>query len=233
LPSVPRSIEAPLETHAQCATATLHVLDQARRANVRRLVYAASSSAYGNLPKPAKQESDPSQPLSPYAAGKLAGEMYCQAFYHSYGFETVCLRYFNVFGPRQDPNSPYSAVIPLFISKMIQGSPPTVYGDGQQSRDFVYIQNVVDANLLAAQAKAAPGLVFNVGCGKSYDLLHLIKSLNRILRTDLQPRFEPPRIGDVRDSLADISAARNVLGYDPKIDLEEGLQRTADFLHQR
>jgi UDP-glucose 4-epimerase len=232
LPSVPRSIEAPLETHAKCATATLHMLDQARQANVRRFVYAASSSAYGNMPKPAKQETDPCQPLSPYAAGKLAGEMYCQSFFHSYGFETVCLRYFNVFGPRQDPNSPYSAVIPLFISKMVQGTPPTVYGDGGQSRDFVYIDNVVNANLLAAQATGAPGLVFNVGCGVSFNLLHLITSLNRILGTDLKPNFEAPRVGDVRDSLADISLARSVLGFDPKVDLEEGLRRTAAFFRK-
>ena len=229
LASVPRSVERPLDTHANCTTATLMILDQARRAKVRRFVYAASSSAYGNLPKPAKQETDPCQPLSPYAAAKLAGEMYCQSFYQSYGLETVCLRYFNVFGPRQDPNSPYSAVIPLFISKMIKGIPPTVYGDGEQSRDFVYIQNVVDVNLLAAQAKAAPGKVFNVGCGTSFNLLQLIAGLNRILGIDLKPKFEAARPGDVRDSLADISAARSVLGYVPQIDLEQGLQRTVEY----
>jgi UDP-glucose 4-epimerase len=229
LASVPLSIDRPLDTHANCATATLILLDQARRANVRRFVYAASSSAYGNLPKAAKQESDPLQALSPYAAAKLAGELYCQSFFHSFGLETVCLRYFNVFGPRQDPNSPYSAVIPLFISKMVQGIAPTIYGDGKQSRDFVYIENVVDANLLAAQAKDAPGKVFNVGCGMSSDLLQLIGSLNRILGTDLKPNFEAARPGDVRDSMADISATRSILGFEPRIDLDQGLQRTADF----
>ena len=229
LASVPRSIEQPLDTHANCATVTLQVLNEARRADVRRVVYAASSSAYGNLPKPAKQESDPCQPLSPYAAAKLAGEMYCQSFFHSYGFETVCLRYFNVFGPRQDPNSPYSAVIPLFITSMIAGKRPIVFGDGQQSRDFVFIQNVVDINLLAAEAKNAAGLVFNVGCGRSYNLLQLIASLNRILHTNLQPDFHSPRSGDVRESLADISLARTVLGYQAQIDLEQGLQQTVDF----
>lgn len=229
LASVPRSVEHPLDTHAHCATATLNVLDHARRAGAGRVVYAASSSAYGNLPNPAKKETDPLAPLSPYAAAKLAGEMYCQSFYHSYGFQTVCLRYFNVFGPRQDPNSPYSAVIPLFITAMVAGKRPTVFSDGLQSRDFVFISNVVDANLLAAEAKDAPGGTFNIGCGRSYNLLQLIDALNRLLGTNLQPSFQAARPGDVRDSLADISQAKKVLGYQPRVDFEEGLRRTVEY----
>src|SRR5688500_10134298 len=166
LASVPRSIESPLETHAACATGTLSVLDAARRAGVKRVVYAASSSAYGNQPTPRKSEADLPAPLSPYAAAKLAGEHYCQAFFHSYGLETVCLRYFNVFGPRQDPSGPYAAVIPLFILALLAGRQPTIHGDGLQTRDFTYVENVVEANLLAAAAPRAAGGVFNVGSGE-------------------------------------------------------------------
>lgn len=229
LASVQLSVERPLESHAHCLTATLNLLDQARRAGVQRMVYAASSSAYGNIPKPAKQETDPTQPLSPYAAAKLGGELYSQAFFHSYGFETVCLRYFNVFGPRQDPKSPYSAVIPLFMTAMLGGNRPTVFGDGLQSRDFVFIRNVVDANLLAAEATAAPGRSFNVGCGKSYNLLDLISQLNGLLGTQLEPDFQDARPGDVRESLADISLSRQVLGYEPRVDLSQGLRETLEF----
>jgi UDP-glucose 4-epimerase len=229
LASVQRSVDFPLDSHAHCATSTVNVLDQARRAGVRRVVYAASSSAYGSVPKPAKQETDPLMPLSPYAAAKLSGEMYCQAFFQTYGLETVCLRYFNVFGPRQDPKSPYSAVIPLFITAMLSGQRPTVFGDGHQSRDFVYIENVVQANLLAADAPAAPGGTFNIGCGRSYSLLDLIAALNHMLGTSLQPDFHPPRPGDVRDSLADISAARQKLGYEPAVSFEEGLRKAIEY----
>jgi UDP-glucose 4-epimerase len=229
LASVPRSIEDPLSTHATCATGTLHVLDCARRAGVRRVVYAASSSAYGNQPTPRKSEADLPSPLSPYAAAKLAGELYCEAFWHSYGLETVCLRYFNVFGPRQDPNGPYAAVIPLFIQAVLSGSPPTIYGDGRQTRDFTYVENVVQANLLAATAPGAPGKVFNVGSGDATNLLDLLATLNAVAGTNMEPYFAPPRAGDVRDSLAEISQARQILDYRPVCDFRSGLERTLDY----
>ena len=230
LASVPRSVETPLETHAACASGTLNVLDQARRAGVRRVVYAASSSAYGNQPTPRKTETDLPSPLSPYAAAKLTGELYCQAFWHSYGLETVALRYFNVFGPRQDPNGPYAAVIPLFIKAILSGQRPTIYGDGGQTRDFTYVENVVQANLKAAAAPAeAAGRVFNVGNGQTVSLLDLLKTLNEIMGGRIEPIFAPPRAGDVRDSLADITLARQVLGYEPTVDLRDGLRPTVEF----
>lgn len=227
LASVPRSVDDPLATHAACATATLVMLDQSHKAGVRRFVYAASSSAYGDSPKPAKQENDPPNPLSPYAAAKLAGEHYCQAFFHSYGLETVSLRYFNVFGPRQNPNGPYAAVIPKFSAAMRAGEQPVIFGDGRQSRDFTYVENVVRANLLAMTRSGIGGRTYNIATGQSVSLLKLIELLNQILGTRLEPRFEPPRPGDVRDSLADISAARRDLGYQPAVDLVEGLRLTA------
>ena len=230
LASVPRSVEKPLETHAACASGTLNVLDQARRAGVRRVVYAASSSAYGNQPTPRKTETDLPSPLSPYAAAKLTGELYCQAFWHSYGLETVALRYFNVFGPRQDPNGPYAAVIPLFIKAILSGQRPTIYGDGGQTRDFTYVENVVQANLKAAEAPAeAAGRVFNVGNGQTVSLLDLLKTLNEIMGGRIEPIFAPPRAGDVRDSLADITLARQILGYEPTVDLRDGLRPTVEF----
>jgi UDP-glucose 4-epimerase len=230
LASVPLSVEKPLATHEACATGTLNVLDQARRAGVRRVVYAASSSAYGNQPNPSKTEEDLPAPLSPYAAAKLTGELYCQAFWHSYGLETVCLRYFNVFGPRQDPSGPYAAVIPLFIKSILGGQRPTIYGDGQQTRDFAYVENVVQANLKAAAApKEAAGRVFNVANGRSTSLLELLRTLNEIMGGKIEPIFAPARAGDVRDSLADISQARKVLGYEPTIDLPTGLRHTVDY----
>jgi UDP-glucose 4-epimerase len=232
LASVPRSVESPLESHAACATGTVNVLDQARRAGVRRVVYAASSSAYGNQPHSAKRESDLPSPLSPYAAAKLASELYCQAFFHTYGLETVCLRYFNVFGPRQDPHGPYAAVIPLFITKLLAGERPVIYGDGKQSRDFAYVENVVHANLLAAEAPGVAGRTFNVGCGRSVSLLDLLDALNRLLGTNVNPNFRPARTGDVRDSLADISQAAANLDYEPRVDLEEGLRRSIEFYRQ-
>jgi UDP-glucose 4-epimerase len=226
LASVPRSIEDPLATHAACTTGTLNLLHAAQQAGVKRVVYAASSSAYGNQPTPLKSEQDLPSPLSPYAAAKLAAEHYCHAFFHSYGLETVCLRYFNVFGPRQDPNGPYAAVVPLFARKLLAGEAPTIYGDGLQTRDFTYIDNVVQANLLAASVPAAAGLTFNVGSGQATNLLDMLARLQQILGTNLPPTFAPARIGDVRDSLADISRAREVLGYQPSVDLSEGLRRT-------
>ena len=227
LASVPLSVNDPLATHQACVTGTVNVLDQARRANVRRVMYAASSSAYGNSPWAAKRESDPPSPLSPYAAAKLAGEEYCQAFYQSYGLETVCLRYFNVFGPGQDPKGAYAAVIPAFIMKMRSGQRPLIFGDGKQSRDFTYIANVVAGNLAAASAAGAAGNVYNIASGKSYSLLELITALNQVLGLALEPIFEPARIGDVKDSLADISKAQLELGYLPTVGFFEGLEKTA------
>src|SRR5690606_26374610 len=168
-------------------------------------------------------------PISPYGASKAAGEVYCQAFSATYGFETVCLRYFNVFGPRQDPGSPYSAVIPLFITAMLAGRQPVVYGDGRQSRDFSYVANVVQANLLAADAPDVSGRVFNIADGRTISLLELIDALNELLGTRVQPKFAPPRVGDIRESLADITAARRYLGYEPQVDFHEGLRRSIDY----
>lgn len=231
LASVPRSVKQPLDTHAACVTGTLNLLDAARQAGVRRFIYAASSSAYGDQPFSSKRETDLPLPKSPYAAAKLAGEYYCRVFYDTYGLETVCIRYFNVFGPRQDPNSPYSAVIPLFITKLLRGERPVIYGDGQQSRDFTYVENVVHGNLLAAKSPAAnvAGRVFNVANGQSTTLLHLIELLNQYLGTRVTPVFAEPRAGDVKQSLADITAAQSALGYEPPISFEEGLRRSIDY----
>lgn len=229
LASVPLSVERPLDTHRACVTGTATVLDQARRAGVRRVVYAASSSCYGDQPNSSKRETDLPAVLSPYAAAKLAGEYYCHAFYHSFGLETVCLRYFNVFGPRQDPDSPYSAVIPLFITRMLAGDRPLVFGDGKQSRDFTYIENVVDGNLLAADAKGVAGRSLNLANGAATNLLELIAAINEMLGLDVQPIHQPPRVGDVRDSLADITLARALLGYEPRIDFREGLRRSIEY----
>jgi UDP-glucose 4-epimerase len=229
LASVPRSVVAPLDTHAACVTGTLHVLDTARQADVRRVVYAGSSSAYGNQPYMSKREQDVPVPLSPYAAAKFAGESYCRAFTATYGLETVTIRYFNVFGPRQDPQSEYSAVIPIFVTKMLAGEKPTVYGDGYQSRDFTYIDNVVAGNLAAADAPQASGQVFNIACGRQFSLLDLLNSINNVLGTQIEAKFAEARAGDVRESLADISAAREVLGYEPRVDFEEGLRRSIEY----
>src|SRR5262245_49646084 len=231
LASVPRSVEDPLATHAACATGTLVLLDEARKAGVQRVVYAASSSAYGNPPSSsaAKRETDLPSPLSPYAAAKLAGEKYCEAFWHSYGFETVALRYFNVFGPRQDPSGPYAAVIPLFIKAILAGRQPTIFGDGRQTRDFTYVENVVQANLLAAKESGAAGQVFNVGSGSAISLLDLLAALNSTMETAVEPNFRPERTGDVRDSLADITRTREVLGFDPAVGLTEGLSKTVGY----
>jgi UDP-glucose 4-epimerase len=229
LASVPLSVERPLDTHAACVTGTVNVLDAARRAGVRRVVYAGSSSAYGNRPTSPKRESDLPAPISPYAAAKLAAEQYCQAFAATFGLETVVLRYFNVFGPRQDPASPYSAVIPLFITALLSARPPVIFGDGRQSRDFSFVANVVHANLLAADAPDAPGHVINVADGKSTSLLRLLELLGELLHVDLEPRYEPPRVGDVRESLADIGQAKKLLGYEPAVSFAEGLRRSIDY----
>jgi len=231
LASVPRSVKQPLATNAACVTGTLTVLDEARKAGVRRLVYAASSSAYGDQPTSSKRETDLPAPISPYGAAKSAGESYCHAFTATYGFETVCIRYFNVFGPRQDPNSQYSAVIPLFITAMLAGKQPTIYGDGQQSRDFTYVANVVQGNLLAADADArlVAGRTLNVANGRSTSLLQLIAILNDLLGTKIQPVHAAARVGDVRESLADITQSRQRLAYEPLVDFNEGLRRSIDY----
>ena len=229
LASVPLSVERPLDSNRACVTGTVTVLDQAHRAGVRRVVYAGSSAAYGDRPSSSKRESDLPMILSPYAAAKLAGEMYCQAFYHSHGMETVCLRYFNVFGPRQDPKSAYSAVIPLFITKLLAGESPVVFGDGLQSRDFTFVKNVVHGNLLAAEAADAPGKTFNIADGRSTTLLQLLHLLEELLDVKANAIHEPPRAGDVRESLADITAARAVLGYEPQSTFEAGLRQSIDY----
>ena len=229
LASVPRSVLKPLDTHAACVTGTLNLLDAAKEASVQRVIYAGSSSAYGNQPHMSKRESDIPMPLSPYATAKLAGEYYCKAFYATYGLETVTIRYFNVFGPRQDPNSEYSAVIPLFVTAMLAGQRPTIFGDGTQSRDFTYVDNVVAGNLAAAEAPNAVGKVINVACGRQTSLLELLSSINRVLGTEVEPIFAEPRAGDIKESLADISLARHVLDYEPIVNFEEGLHKSIEY----
>jgi UDP-glucose 4-epimerase len=229
LASVPRSVADPAATHQACATGTLHVLMTAREAGVRRVIYAASSSAYGASTRLPKQETDPTLPLSPYAVAKLTGEQYCAAFTHVYGLETVRLRYFNVFGPRQPPDSPYAAVIPLFMQSMLEGRPPTVHGDGQQSRDFTFVDDVVQANLLAARSRRSAGKVYNIAYGAGLNLLQLVGFLNELLGTDIKPLFEAQRPGDVRHSLADTYQAQADLGYCPCTDVRKGLQRCLEY----
>lgn len=229
LASVPMSLEKPLLTNRACVTGTLTILDQAVKAGVRRVVYAASSSAYGNRPYSAKRETDLPEVLSPYAAAKLAGELYLQAFHHSFGLETVGLRYFNVFGPRQDPASPYSAVIPLFVTRLLSGQQPLVYGDGGQSRDFTFVKNVVQGNLLAGEAEGAAGQIINLADGRRTTLLQLLEILAKHLKVPANPDFQPPRVGDVRESLADISMARTLLQFEPQTTLEQGLEQTIDY----
>ena len=234
LASVPRSLERPLETHAACVTGTVVLLDACRHAGVRRVVYAASSSAYGNQPIMPKHEQQLPQPLSPYAAAKLSAELYLEAFAHSYGLETVRLRYFNVFGERQDPNSPYSAVIPRFVSALLNNNAPTIYGTGEQSRDFTYVGNVVHANWLAAHAPShVSGNVYNVACGGSLSLLELLQKICHQLDKPFAPTFEPARTGDVLHSWADITAAQQELKYAPIVTLDEGLQRTVSWYLQQ
>ena len=227
--SVPRSIREPDLCHAWCATSTVQLLRAASQAKVKRLVLASTSAAYGDSPFVSKREVDPSAPLSPYAAAKLASEAYCQAFVRSFPIEAVILRYFNVFGPRQDPQSEYSAVIPRFVSMILAGQRPIIYGDGQQSRDFVYVQDVAKANLLAATTPGISGSTFNVARGERTTLLDLLTTLREILGQNIEPIHEPSRVGDVRDSLADISQARNLLGFDPDVSIAQGLNQSVDY----
>jgi UDP-glucose 4-epimerase len=230
LPSVPRSIQDPLTSNATNVIGTLNVLLVARDLGVRRVVVASSSSVYGANPKLPKHEDDPVVPISPYATAKLASENYARSFHHVYGLETVMLRYFNVFGPRQDPGSEYAAVIPRFISRLAAGESPVIYGDGEQSRDFTYVENVVQANLLAQEAEQAAGHVYNVACGQRITLNHLLAEIKAIMGSDLPAAFAAPRPGEVRHSLADISRAREELGYEPTVDLGTGLRRTVESL---
>ena len=233
LPSVPRSVADPVLYNGINVGGTVNLLIAARDAGVRRVVFAASSSAYGDTPELPKRESMTPNPKSPYAAQKLAGEHYMRIFFEVYGLETVSLRYFNVFGPRQDPTSMYAAVIPRFITSVLSGEPPTVYGDGGQTRDFTYIDNVVRANLLACEApKAACGKVFNIACGERISLLSILEIVYGLAGRRVLPRFEPPRPGDVRDSMADITLARDLLGYAPKIPFREGFSSTFDFFRK-
>jgi len=230
IPSVPRSVEAPRQTHIASVDGTFSLLMAARDQNVRRVVYAASSSAYGDQPTLPKSEQMLPDPLSPYAVAKLVGEYYCQVFTRVYGLETVSLRYFNVFGPRQDPGSQYSGVVSRFISALLSDERPVIYGDGEQSRDFTYIENVVFANLSAAEAPDAAGKVINVANGERITLNQLLAELKDLTgKQDVTAEYLEPRIGDVRHSLADISMARELLGYVSKVDLREGLQRTIDW----
>jgi UDP-glucose 4-epimerase len=227
IPSVPRSVRDPIESHVNGPTATLNMLEAARLAGVRRVMFAASSSSYGDTVELPKHEGMLPNPLSPYAAGKLAGEHYITVYARTMGLDGVSLRYFNIFGPRQDPSSPYSGVISLFIKFMSQGQRPTIYGDGSQTRDFTYVANVVAANLAAMRSpEPLRGEVLNVGTGQRISLLDLVASLNRIFGTNLESVFQPPRAGDVRDSLASLERIEKVLGYKPLVPFEEGLRRT-------
>ena len=227
--SVPRSVEQPVECDLVNVHGTALVLDAARRHGVKRVVFAASSSAYGETPTLPKVETMLPSPLSPYAVSKLAAEHYCRVFHICYGLETVALRYFNVFGPRQDPKSQYAAVIPNFITTALAGGHPSIYGDGEQSRDFCYIENCVEANLKACTAPGAAGQVFNVACGERTTLLEVVNQLSEIVGRKLVPKHLPPRAGDIKHSLADISRAREVLGYQGRVGFVEGLRRTVDW----
>ncbi len=226
LPSVARSIENPLLTDEINVRGTLNLLVASEEKKVDKFVFASSSSVYGDDPGMPKKEGEEGIPLSPYAASKLAGEKYCQVFSQIGSLDTVCLRYFNIFGPRQDPHSQYAAVIPLFITKMLDGESPTIHGDGEQSRDFTYIENVVQANMLAAEARDLAGAVLNVACGDQISVNTLFDQIRQILRKDMEPIHAPPRPGDIRHSFADITKARQRLKYTPDVSFDEGLKKT-------
>jgi UDP-glucose 4-epimerase len=230
--SVPRSVADPLGANANNVTGTLHVLEAARRHAITRVVYASSSSVYGDRPELPKREDQTPTPISPYAVSKAAGEQYAQVWTRLYGVETVGLRYFNVFGPRQDPKSEYAAVIPRFILWALEGTPLEVHGDGTQSRDFTYIDNVVDANLAAAAAPAAAGEVFNVGCGNRVSLLSIIERIEKILGHPVARRHTPGRAGDVPHTQADVSKAERLMKYTARVDFDEGFRRTVDFFRR-
>ncbi|HEX2444392.1 MAG TPA: SDR family oxidoreductase [Vicinamibacterales bacterium] len=229
IPSVPRSVKDPITSNRANIDATLNVLVAARDAGVKRVVFAGSSSAYGDTPTLPKREDMPTGPLSPYALQKLVGEQYMQMFTKLYALETVTIRYFNVFGPRQDPSSPYSGVISLFISALVEGRQPTIYGDGSQTRDFTYVANVVDGVLRASQSPKASGQVINVATGGRVSLNQLFQALRQLIGSSVEPIYTEPRAGDVRDSQADIGRARELLGYEPRVPFEEGLRRTLEW----
>ncbi len=229
LPSVPRSIDDPAATHKHCVDATFVLLLAARDAGVRRFVYAASSSAYGDAPTSPKVETMPPSPLSPYAVGKLVGEYYCSVFSGVFGLETISLRYFNVFGPCQDPSSQYAAAIPAFVTAMLKDKAPTIYGDGEQSRDFTYVDNIVEANLLAARAKRTSGEVVNIACGQAVTVNAIVDMINDLLNKDIRPTYVAPRPGDVKHSLANVTLARKLIGFEPTIQFREGLEKTIDW----
>jgi nucleoside-diphosphate-sugar epimerase len=229
LPSVPRSVDDPAATHKHCVDATFALLLAARDAGVKRFVYASSSSAYGDTPTLPKVESMPPQPLSPYAVGKLVGEYYCSVFSKVFGLETISLRYFNVFGPHQDPASQYAAAIPAFVTAILKDQPPTIFGDGQQSRDFTYVENVVQANLLAARAKQTAGQVVNIACGHAVTVNEIIDMINDALDKTIKPTYVDPRPGDVKHSQADISLAQELLGFKPAVTFKTGLAKAIDW----
>ena len=232
LPSVQRSVEDPLGSNEVNGGGTLNILFAAREEKVIRVIYASSSSIYGDTPTLPKHEEMPSNPLSPYALQKYIGEQYCRLFYQLYDLETVSLRYFNIFGPRQDPNSIYSAVIPKFIDALLQGSPPIIFGDGEQSRDFTYIENVVQANLLAMSAEHLHGEAINIACAERTSLNQLVNVLRKILGSKLSSVYEEPRKGDVRHSLADIRKGKELLNYEPKVEVAVGLKKTVEFFQK-
>ncbi len=229
LPSVPRSVDDPAATHKHCVDATFTLLLAARDAKVKRFVYAASSSAYGDTPTLPKVETMPVNPLSPYAAAKLMGEYYCSVFCKVFGLETVSLRYFNVFGPQQDPTSQYAAAIPAFVTAILTDKQPTVYGDGEQSRDFTYVENVVEANLLAARAKMTAGEVVNIACGEAITVNAIIRMINELVGKAIKPIYAPPRKGDVKHSLADITLAKKLIGFAPVVPFKEGLEKAIEW----
>jgi len=233
LPSVERSVEDPLGSNAVNAGGTLNILFSAREERVKRVIYASSSSIYGDTPTLPKHEEMPSNPLSPYALQKYSGEQYCRLFYQLYGLETVSLRYFNIFGPKQDPASIYSAVIPRFIDALLKGHPPLNFGDGEQSRDFTYIDNVVRANLLAMSAEHLHGEAINIACGKRVSLNQLLNILKEIVGSKVSPVHEEPRKGDVKHSLADINKGKRLLNYDPQVGIEMGLRKTVECFQKK
>ncbi len=233
LPSVPRSIKDPLESHAANATGTLNVLTAAKDEGIKRVIYASSSSAYGDTPSKIKHEELLLQPISPYGVSKTTGELYCKAFYETYGLETVSLRYFNVFGPRQNPDSPYTGVMAIFIPLMLQDKPPTIYGDGSATRDFTFIKNNVHANMLALTAEKATGEAINIACGESFSVLDVVNTINKILGKTIEPQYAPPRPGDIKHSCASIEKAKSLLDYNPIIKLEEGVAETIEWYRKQ
>lgn len=233
LTSVPRSVEDPILTNDINISGTLSILLAAKEEGVQSFVYASSSSVYGDDPQLPKQEGMGGTLLSPYAISKLAGEHYCQVFNSLYGLNTICLRYFNVFGPRQDPLSQYAAAVPIFITKILKGKPPVIYGDGTQSRDFTYVRNVVEANILAAKAEDAGGKICNIACHDQITVNFLIEMIKKKLDSDILPVFEKPRLGDIKHSFADISKAQEILNYEPLVPFEKGLEKTISWYKKR